>query len=252
MSKSVVKKEEQKQELAIAVDNDSFFGLDEITTKDIKIPLIYLAQNMSELVSEGDAKPGDIVDNLNNSVLGSMKSPAQVVPLYFKKSYVVQKLVNGKKTFLRLDDYDKEREYEEVTNDGTVYNLPCYNFFCLVKGDEAFTTYLLSFRGSRNITSAGRPMLSQIMNKWQNLKAAPYNYIFDIGVKKVENEKGSWFVFTSTLAKDEDGKEIITDEKTKSYAQTAAKNLEAMFKSGGKLDTSLDKEVNNENDEEIF
>jgi hypothetical protein len=242
MSKQVAVKKEESS-LTIQKATDGMFGFDEVTTKDIKIPLIYVAQAMSDIVSSGSAKPGDIVDNLNGSVLGGAKKQAQVVPFFFNKTYTVQKLENGKKVFVTNEPYDREREYEE-TKDGTTYfNLPSYNFFCLVRGDDSYTRYALSFRGSRNITSGGKPMLSVLFNKYQGLKAAPFNFVFDIGVKQVENEKGKWFVLTSAQAKTEDGKELLSDAATREMAAHAANDIGAMFKSGKNFDLGSEHEA---------
>lgn len=239
MSKEIAKKE--ATELTIQAADAGMFGFEDVSTKDIKIPLIYIAQAMSDIVANGGAKPGDIVDNLNGTVLGTAKKPLQVIPFYFQKSYAVQKLVNGKKEFVTNEPYDRddrEREYEEIKDGTTYFNLPCFNFFVLVNGDTSFTRYALSFRGSRNITSGGRPMLSQLMNKFQTLKAAPFNYVFDIGVKQVENEKGKWFVLTAAQSKDESNKELLTDGSTKEIAALAYRDIESMFKAGKTFDLS--------------
>ena len=241
MSKQLAKKEETS--ITIQQADASMFGFDTVTTKDIKIPLIYVAQAMSQSVSDGNCKPGDIIENLSSSVLGGAKKPARVVPFYFNKTYTVQKLVNGKKEFVGNEPYTTEREYEETKNGTTYFNLPSYNFFCLVHGDDTFTRYALSFRGSRNITSGGRPMLSQLMNKYQTTKAAPFNFVFDIGVKQVENEKGKWFVLTAAQAKGEDGKELASTNAEKEMAQAAANDISAMFKEGKNFDLGAEHEA---------
>jgi hypothetical protein len=241
MSKEVAKKEDTA--LAVQMDGDGMFGFEQATSKDIKIPIIYVAQAMSKVVGDGVCSPGAIVENLNNTKLGDMKKPAQVIPFYFQKSYVVQKVKNGKKEFAANEPYDKEREYEETIDGITQYNLPCFNFFVFVVGDESYTKYVLSFRGSRNITSGGKPMLTQLMNKFQTVKAAPFNFVFDIATKQVENEKGKWYVLTSQQAVKE-GKEVFSSDAARTQAHKAYRDIEAMFKQGVQFDVaSVDEET---------
>ena len=247
MSKEVAKKE-AVQELAVQT-GEGMFGFEQAQASDLKIPVIYIAQAMSKLVGDGVCSPGAVVENLSGKKLGDAKNPAKVIPFYFQKSYVVQKLVNGKKEFAATEAYDREREYEETNNGVTQYNLPCFNFFVFVLGDESYTRYVLSFRGSRNITSAGKPLLTQLMTKFQTSKAAPFNFVFDIGVKQVENDKGKWFVFTAQQAL-KDGKEMLTSPDTRVFAANAYKDIEAMFKKGVKLDLS-DSEIHAEAGENL-
>jgi hypothetical protein len=218
-------------EVAIQMPEGLSFGLEAATHKDIKIPLIYIAQAMSKVCADGAAAQGDIVENMENRVLGGKKGPAKVIPFYFQKSYQVQKIVNGKKEFHGIEPYTSERQYEE-TKDGVQYfNYPCFNFFVLVVGDENKSKYMLSFRGSRNISSAGRPMLTQLMNSVQR-GIPPYACAYDIGVKQVENEKGKWFVFTANVDRD-----VKVSADVMNIAALEAKNLQTMLSLGASIHT---------------
>jgi hypothetical protein len=208
------------------------FGLDQVSSKDIKIPLIYIAQAMSKVCADGIANQGDIVENMDNKVLGGKKGSAKVVPFYFQKSYQVQKMVNGKKEFHAIEPYTGERPYEEE-KDGVQYiNSLCFNFFVHVLGDETKAKYVLSFRGSKNINSAGRPMLTQLMNSVQR-GIPPYNTVYDIGVKQVENDKGKWFVFTASADRDT---KVPAD--LLNHAAFEAKNLHSMLAQGANIQTN--------------
>ena len=218
-------------EVAMPMPEGLSFGLEAVTSKDIKIPLIYIAQAMSKVCADGAAAQGDIVENMENKVLGGKKGAAKVVPFYFQKSYQVQKVVNGKKEFHAIEPYNAERPYEEERDGTTYYNYPCFNFFVLVVGDETKSKYMLSFRGSRNISSAGRPMLTQLMNAVQR-GIPPYACAYDIGVKQVENEKGKWFVFTANADRDTKLPKEVMD-----HAAFEAKNLQSMLSQGASIQT---------------
>lgn len=230
MSKKEVAKVEA-QLPNVTIPEGLSFGLENVSSKDIKIPLIYVAQAMSKVCADGLAIQGDIVENMENKVLGGKKEPAKVVPFYFQKSYQVQKLVNGKKEFHAIEPNTGERPYEEIRDGITYFNYPCFNFFVLVVGDETKSKYMLSFRGSRNINSAGRPMLTQLMNGVQR-GIPPYAVAYDIGVKQVENEKGKWFVFTANP-----DRETKLDSDIINQAAFEAKNLQGMLSKGAVVNT---------------
>lgn len=230
----------EQNEVSAVIPEGLSFGLETVTSKDIKIPLIYIAQAMSKVCADGVANQGDIVENMENKVLGGKKGPAKVIPFYFQKSYQVQKIVNGKKEFHAIEAYDKERPYEEERDGTTFYNYPCFNFFVLIHGDETKSKYMLSFRGSRNINSAGRPMLTQLMNSVQR-GVPPYASVYDIGVKMVENDKGKWFVFTANV----DRSVQVSPDVMTSAAQEA-KALQGMLSQGAQIHTgeeALDEEA---------
>lgn len=230
MSKNELAKKETTA-VATTIPEGLSFGFEAVTSKDIKIPLIYIAQAMSKVCADGIAAQGDIVENMENKVLGGKKGPAKIVPFYFQKSYQVQKSVNGKKEFHAIEAYDKERQYEETRDGVTYFNYPCYNFFVLVVGDETKAKYMLSFRGSRNISSAGRPMLTQLMNGLQR-GIPPYACAYDIGIKQVENDKGKWFVFTANA-----DRETKLDKGLMDHAAFEAKNLQTMLSQGAQINT---------------
>lgn len=241
MSKNeLTTKHDAELQLAAEIPNGLSFGLETVTSKDIKIPLIYVAQAMSKVCADGLAAQGDIVENMENKVLGGKKGPAKVIPFYFQKSYQVQKLVNGKKEFHGIEPYTAERSYEEIKDGVTYYNYPCFNFFVLIHGDETKSKYMLSFRGSRNINSAGRPMLTQLMNSVQR-GVPPYACAYDIGVKQVENDKGKWFVFTANADRDV---KVPTD--VMNTAAMEAKNLQSMLSQGATIQTGEEASVDEE------
>lgn len=228
----------QQTNISVVTGAMGSFGFDAVTTKDIKIPLIYIAQNMSKLVDAGIARPGDIVENLENQVIAKKDGSARLVPFYFQKSYQVQRVEDGKKIFVGNEAWDGERAYEEEINGTTQYNTPTFNFFVMREGDPSHTRYLLSFRGSRNISGAGKIILSQLMTKFQSGKAAPYNFVIEVSAKQAENKKGKWFVFSGKLARNEDGTEAISDISVRPYAQKAATEISDMLNSGINIDTS--------------
>ena len=72
MGKNEVTKKETTA-VANTIPEGLSFGLENVTSKDIKIPLIYVAQAMSKVCADGLAAQGDIVENMENKVLGGKK-----------------------------------------------------------------------------------------------------------------------------------------------------------------------------------
>lgn len=239
MSKQVAKVDNQKTELAAYTGGMNDFGFDTATTNDIKVPLIFVAQGLSKIVDQGLAQNGDIVENLENQVIAKKGGTAKFVPFFFQKSYQVQYLKNGKKEFFGNEAWDGEREYETKGKDRngvetTFFNVPSFNFFVFRENDPNHTRYVLPFRGSRNISKGGKVVLSQLISKMQGATPQPpYNFVIEVGVEQVENEKGKWYIMNAKLSKDS-----TTDNNTRAAAAQAAADIKAMFAAGMTIDTS--------------
>jgi hypothetical protein len=220
------------------------FGFDEVKASDLKMPLIYITQGLSKAVSDSGLSVGSIIENVSNTVLGNQKKPAQVIPFFVNKMYTVMKNHNGKKVFNSTIPMEKEEEFEQVVGNETFYYYPTMNFFVNVKGDQSGSQYVLSFRGSRNFNGAGRTMLTFLFQQYKAGRA-PYEFVFDIGVKQVENDKGKWFVYTATPSKLDD-KQVLASDAEKATAKQAAAEIEALYKKGHKIivdETVLQEEV---------
>ncbi len=238
-TQDIAKKENTAVAAYVPQKND--FGFDTATTNDIKVPMIYIAQGLSKIVDEGKAQNGDIVENLENQVIAKKGTPARFIPFFFQKSYQVQRMENGKKVFNSNEQWDGEREYETKGKDRdgketTYFNVPSFNFFVFRENDPNYTRYLLPFRGSRNISKGGKVLLSQLMNKMQGATAQPpFNFLAEINIEQVENDKGKWYIMNAKIARNADGTELATDANTRAKAQSAATDMKELVAAGAQI-----------------
>lgn len=243
----------KKQNTAVGAVNPvrkDDFGFETATANDIKVPMIYVAQAMSKIVDAGNAQNGDIVENLDNTVIAKKGIAARFIPFYFQKSYQIQKEINGKKEFHGVEPWDGEREYEEMRNvaddKGVLqpvrfFNVPSFNFFVFREGDTNFTRYLLPFRGSRSINKGGKILLSQLMNKMAGANAQPpYNYVAEVSIEQVENGKGKWYIMNAKLGRNASGQELTTDARVRAAAAQAAMEIKGFIASGAVINHGED------------
>lgn len=244
----------KESNLSVNVMDIGAFGIENIISSDLRIPKILLMQNMSDLVSEGKAAPGDLVNSFEQIKIGDAKSPLQIIPFHFTNTWTVKKEVNGKMEFARIEDRfsnDARREYEQVV-DGVKYtNHRTLNLFCLIKNGNLQVPFMISFMNS-SFKGAAQPFL----NKVQLLiaeKRAPAHIIFNLGVNREENEKGKWFSFSLEAAKDASGKDVYNSNEEVLAAYQQYKSLSASLKAGAKIDVSdLAEGTSVETEKEMF
>jgi len=82
----------------------------EIDASDILLPRLLLMQGLSELVTADEAKLGDIVNGMENSVLGGFNKSLTLVPVHVEKLWFCFNLVDGDKVF------DKVMPFKENPN----------------------------------------------------------------------------------------------------------------------------------------
>lgn len=63
---------------------------------DLIAPKLLLMQGLSDLVSEGKARQGDIVKSLTGEKVGDTKTPVEFIPLAMQNSWIIQEEINGK------------------------------------------------------------------------------------------------------------------------------------------------------------
>lgn len=235
MAKQEVAKTETKA-VGPAMDFGSF-GVENIITSDLRIPKLLLMQAMSDFVTDGKARLGDIVDSFEARKVGDEKTPVQIIPFYVTNSWTIKKEQNGKMVFDKIEDRggnDVRREYEIIGQDGVKRTQHrTLNVFALMKNGNLSVPYMISFLNA-SFTNAAQPFL----NKVQLLKAegkAPAHVVFNLGVTKEENDKGKWFAFTLEAAKNGDS-DLATTQEELEAAYKHYTGLTTSLKSGAKID----------------
>jgi hypothetical protein len=182
---------------------------------DVIIPRILLMQGMSELVSSGEFKMGDLVNMLTNEKLGDLKTPLEIIPVAALHKTVVTSQRQPKKQRFEYvktqtqtdfllekygpaalaknseDDLMKKTQLEETQEDGMVHRYDkCLSFYVLmasdVAKDEAFPL-VITFR--RTSYSAGKQLATHFI-KQAMLRQQPYGKVLKLAPKTETNEDG--------------------------------------------------------------
>jgi len=194
MAKEIVKKE--KQELTPMQDMSAWGERPTVSKNDLLISKILLMQGMSKLVTEGDARMGEIRDSVTGGLLANAGTNLEIIPFFCKKYWVqfckTEKGLDyaGKVEVVDnpADPYynaDWAWETDEMRNDYT------YEFFCILPGENI--PKVISFR--RTSLKAGKKMFNQmyILNAEQGLIPPAYKMI--LSGRKVTADEGTYMVW---------------------------------------------------------
>lgn len=176
-----------------------------IEMKDLEIPKLMLMQATSEAVANDRAEVGDILNTMDESVVGSLEQKVEIIPLKQFKTVRIYDMSSGDPEFIRAEQDDGKnssfemREGREKLADGTevpVKRVLNMNFFVLLKKevdeDEAFPA-VISFKSTS--IPAGKQVATQ-MFKMLQLGKLPYSKSVILGVKKDSKDKRTWAVYT--------------------------------------------------------
>jgi hypothetical protein len=197
-------KESSGTALANPADLEAW-GAPEVTAQDIIIPRILVMQGMSEMVTNGDASFCDIMENLNESKLGDVKNPVEVLPFKLEKVWRI------------TDETGKEVKAivpETVENAGWAYQghdeegVPvkryrAFRFYCLLVRDlesgEALP-HMIEFKSTS--LRAGKKMATQMFTKNRMVGKSPASKVFAISVTKQQNDQGTFAVMDVKTGRD--------------------------------------------------
>ena len=218
METSVVKKD--VNELATTNQNAALWGSEGITAAEIKIPKMLIMQGLSDFVTTGEAKVGQVVDSLTKEILGGQLSPkenkdVEFVPFYSWRSLRTMKLVGTKYEFHRQEPLTMANEtlpWEDVemwtdpkTGQKTQLKIrrdKVLNFYVLRPSDmkEGFAfPYVLSFS---RLGMNGGTKLATYISKLNRAGKTAASKVFALTVKTETNEKGTFFVPEINVVRD--------------------------------------------------
>lgn len=191
------------------------WGEQEIDASNILLPRLLLMQGLSELVSEGKAKLGDVVKNTTGEVIATKDKAVEFIPLFHVENWAISEQVGNKFEWRRtepvtLSNRNADLEY---MNQGTKWRRDrCLDFFVILSSDVAkekkareaiakgeipdvdsavFPCYL-SFR--RTSIAAGKELVKAFATA-KHFKIAPSAWTFKLNCKIDKNDKGTYAVF---------------------------------------------------------
>jgi len=200
------KKQDQTTEIDFSAEAGA--GLENVTPKDVGIPFIMVAQKGSDQCNENKVryisgcKPGDLVDNLTNSIVGTNDNPLIFLPAKYHRLYC-EWVPNEKGGGFRGMRSDIP---EDATQHGAKLILPNGNELA----DTAYFLGVVEKEGSlKNCVITMDSTDLKESRQWMSLitsikltakdgsKYTPpiYSHKYKVSTQYKENEKGNWWGF---------------------------------------------------------
>lgn len=173
----------------------------EFDPSDILLAKILLMQGTSQLVAEGKANQGDIVNSLTGQKLGDKTNGITFVPLTYYKTMTVQRFDKtlNKWVFDHVEEWTPKHATMpwETEENGVKYsNQATLNFYVMTTEDLASgipaLPALLSFRSTSY--KVGQKLYTLFLQA-QQLRRAPCSMLIKLTCGMKKNNKGSFFNF---------------------------------------------------------
>lgn len=186
------------------VEGYDFGGENQFNFRDLIIPKLFLMQGLSDLVAEGVAKMGDIVDTAANEIIGSVREkdrkPVRFYPLQMYRYWVHRKMVDNELKFENATPWTPENadmKWEVLDSSGKVIGKNEETVvFAVVREDQIDNLEepprLLSFRSTS--LKQTKQLKHHFLMCLSTRKEVPFQTVFELSGRLEKNEKGSWFV----------------------------------------------------------
>lgn len=193
-TKEVTAKDTTTRVVATTTPTTGGMGMEDITADDMVIPKLLLMQPMSELVTDGEAKMGEIRDSLTKKLMGSEKNPVEVVIFSVFKTWLEFKDGDYMST-KPITHLNMALPLEEIASDGAVITRDkVINFYCLIPSEiesgDAFPFVLscrrTSMMAAKTVNTYLQKMKMSGLNAWDKT--------FKITSSKETNDKGTFFI----------------------------------------------------------
>jgi hypothetical protein len=186
-----------------------------MSSKDLVIPKIQIAQPTSQSCKEGNAKPGEILHSLTKEVIVPKGSKLELLPILCVGSWVVSRVVPTGFEFLRKEPLTEANDSDEWNQEGFEDGAPivtnkCLSFLVLpVTGISGFP-YFIDFQKTNK--QAGK-ILSTIIqeNGFRGLPAPARTVNISTVLKSYKNN--SWFAFQVASGRDASEGELAACKK---------------------------------------
>ena len=227
-SKQVAKKEVAKHEAvknlpAVSQDVTAWGQAPQLSTQDIKLPVLQLVQAMSESAKQGKAREGDFFDTSSDRVIGNIKDGLEIVPIHMNIMWHIlhydkkmKKYVWASKTPLETNpthkNYNDKWKYDEtISVDGVATEIKRerrMEFFVLIPSGDSTLPYHLTFK----VTSikAGKQLATQMYVENADAGLVPPARAFILGGHSDKNDKGSFSVMDIKPSRNSSSEEIAT------------------------------------------
>lgn len=197
-TKAVAKKEAPGALANLSEAGKKAVAAHKITTDNIIIPRILLMQAMSDKVTKGEAKFGELRDTLENKLHGGFDKPLEIIPIHSFETYTQSEKLPSGNRFLGVipAEGNEGKPYEETVDGKTLINMYTINTYVLLPNEIAEgmdLPYLLTFRSTS--VRCGKK-INTIMYM-RNLAAGrdPWAAAITVSTTKTQNDQGTFGVF---------------------------------------------------------
>lgn len=182
------------------LSNVSEWGVPAPSQRAVVIPRLLFMQGMSEVVSEGKAKLGDVIDNLSEEVLGGIDKPLEVIPFKCEELWRIVHAKGGKlKKTIPYDHTNSDLPFEATDEDGDlVKNVYTLRYYVLLPKDIAkggAVPYIVEFKSSASL-KAGKKIYTQMYVKNPAANLPPVTNSFNISTFKTNGPDGQPYAAT--------------------------------------------------------
>lgn len=194
MSNELVKTENT----AVATTGMSMLDELGVSASDLTIAKILLMQSTSELVGDGKANFGDMINSVTGEKLGQIDKPVEIIPLSVNKTWVVFDMSSGQPEFMRVEPFtaaNASQTWEGEEDGKPIRRDQSINFYVLLGSDvasgEAFPL-MVSFR--RTSYAAGKALVTQIL-KQRMFKKSEYSKTVLLDASRQKNGTNTFAIF---------------------------------------------------------
>jgi len=200
----------QRQSQDIMKPHSGFIpGLEGVEPDMLVIPRIKLVQKMSVEVDEYDVKPGSLVNSMTKDVLVEFKKDGasiEIIPILSGRSRIYFAPIGAEGQGILCRSYDGKIGQGDpggscVTcknskwwNNEAPACTELINVFCMIRGYDLPIPIVASF--GRTSYGAGKQLVNFFYMDAQREQLPPWNFVYELGVKAVTNDKGSFYVLT--------------------------------------------------------
>jgi hypothetical protein len=173
------------------------WGESSFTSNDIIIPKVLLMQGLSDLVSDGKAKLGDMVDNSTSQILGGFEKPLKIVPFHMEKVWIISQKEKGKERFEFVEYQPVTPEninqpWTAVEGDTQIKREYTLQFYC-IDPEAPVMPFVVSFKSSS--ARAGKVLSTQMYVRNRAAGLVPPAYVMELSSKKEKNDQGTYAVY---------------------------------------------------------
>jgi hypothetical protein len=172
---------------------DAYGASQDVTSRDLMIPKLLLAQGLSKSVSAGTARVGDLMNNVTGEIVADLKTPIILLPFHCEKKFTVSNKEGEKWVFKRTEPVTPANINTPYLVDQFTRYEYTLDFFCLKEGEAV--PMVLSFKGSSE--QSGKKLFTQmyVLNKANGL--APCAKWIEVLPTPKTNVKGTFMTLAS-------------------------------------------------------